>query len=68
MKKNTLCSTKLTTSFFNPLREYVNDELGMSGGEMFAYHSTGGSNLDMDDECFDSNGNAFLVRNFLLPT
>lgn len=47
--------------FFNPLREYVNDELGMSGGEMFAYHSTGGSNLDMEDECFDSNGNVLSL-------
>ena len=29
----------------------------MKGGEMFAYYSTGGSNLDMQDECFDVEGN-----------
>ena len=47
--------------FFIPLREHVNNELGTSGGEMFAYHSTGGSNLDMEDECFDAKGNVLSL-------
>ena len=42
--------------FFSVLRDSVMDELGVSGGEMFAYHSTGGSNLDMNDECYDVQG------------
>ena len=43
--------------FFSALKDSVIDELEMKGGEMFAYHSTGGSNLDMQDECFDVKGN-----------
>ena len=43
--------------FFRALKDSVINELGMKGGEMFAYHSTGGSNLDMQDECFDDKGN-----------
>ena len=43
--------------FFRALKDSVVNELGMKGGEMFAYHSTGGSNLDMQDECFNVQGN-----------
>ena len=43
--------------FFSALKDSVIDELEMKGGEMFAYYSTGGSNLDMQDECFDVEGN-----------
>ncbi len=31
-------------------------ELGYTGGDLFAYKETGGSNLDMDDECWDIEG------------
>lgn len=43
--------------FYQPFIDGVMDELGMSGGEMFAYYSTNGSNLDMKDDVFDSKGN-----------
>lgn len=43
--------------FYEGLREGVLDELGMSGGEMFAYRYTYGSNLDMADEVWDTDGN-----------
>ncbi|MFT6794321.1 MAG: aminopeptidase [Rubritalea sp.] len=43
--------------FYQPFIEGVMDELGMYGGEMFAYYSTNGSNLDMKDDVFDSAGN-----------
>lgn len=43
--------------FYEGLREGVLDELGMTGGEMFAYRYTYGSNLDMADEVWDTDGN-----------
>ncbi|MGB8166460.1 MAG: hypothetical protein WCF18_03145, partial [Chthoniobacteraceae bacterium] len=36
--------------FFQGLRNGVNYELGMTGGEMFAYQITGGSNLDLPEK------------------
>ena len=42
--------------FFNGLKDGVLAELGMSGGEMFAYELTGGSNLDLSDTCVDETG------------
>ena len=42
--------------FYEGLKEKVLDELGMTGGEMFAYRYTYGSNLDMKDEVWDTNG------------
>ncbi|HIM68751.1 MAG TPA: hypothetical protein EYM45_09340 [Verrucomicrobia bacterium] len=36
-------------SFYNALHEGVMTELGLTGGEFFAYEETGGSNLDLPD-------------------
>ena len=36
--------------FYRGLQDGALDDLGMSGGEMFAYQITGGSNLDLADE------------------
>jgi hypothetical protein len=33
------------------------EEMNYTGGELYAYHETGGSNLDMRDACYDINGN-----------
>ena len=52
---------KAYEEFFCKLQDGVMNELGMSGGEMFAYHATNGSNLDMQDECFDVNGSALSL-------
>lgn len=43
--------------FYEPFIDGVMDQLGMTGGEMFAYYTTNGSNLDMKDDVFDSEGN-----------
>ncbi|MGJ8654925.1 MAG: hypothetical protein ACSHX6_00635 [Akkermansiaceae bacterium] len=43
--------------FYQPFIDGVMDQLGMSGGEMFAYYTTNGSNLDMKDDVFDVEGN-----------
>jgi hypothetical protein len=47
--------------FFEGLRDGVMDELALTGGEMFAYVETGGSNLDMPDECVDMEGKALSL-------
>jgi hypothetical protein len=44
-------------NFYQALHNGVMEELGMTGGEMFAYYCTNGSNLDMKDDVFDSKGN-----------
>ncbi|MGJ8677960.1 MAG: hypothetical protein ACSHX0_10620 [Akkermansiaceae bacterium] len=43
--------------FYQALHGGVMDQLGMNGGEMFAYYCTNGSNLDMKDPCWDVDGN-----------
>ena len=37
------------THFYEGLKNGVMKELGLSGGEIFAYQITGGSNLDLPD-------------------
>ena len=39
------------------------EELNYTGGDLFAYHETGGSNLDMEDECYDIHGNKLSLDN-----
>ena len=43
--------------FYQPFIDGVMEKLGMSGGEMYAYYTTNGSNLDMKDDVFDVEGN-----------
>lgn len=43
--------------FYQGLKNGVMEELGMNGGEMFAYKTTNGSNLDLEDEVYDVDGN-----------
>ncbi|MGC6425881.1 MAG: hypothetical protein ACON5H_02670 [Akkermansiaceae bacterium] len=43
--------------FYQGLKSGVMAELGMTGGEMFAYKATNGSNLDLEDEVYDVAGN-----------
>ena len=42
--------------FYVGLKDGGMTELGLSGGEMFAYKMTNGSNLDLDDDCWDAAG------------
>jgi len=42
--------------FYEGLKEGVMAKLGMTGGEMFAYKCTNGSNLDLEDDVWDTNG------------
>jgi leucyl aminopeptidase (aminopeptidase T) len=43
--------------FYEALHEHAMEKLGMTGGEMFAYRCTKGSNLDLADEVWDTDGN-----------
>lgn len=48
--------------FYMGLKDGGLAALGASGGEMFAYPMTGGSNLDMDDVCVDMQGNTLSLE------
>lgn len=48
---------KAHESFYLGLQNGGLEALGMSGGEMFAYRCSGGSNLDLADEVWDTAGN-----------
>jgi aminopeptidase len=43
-------------AFYKELKNGVLAELGLEGGEMFAYQVTGGSNLDLPDEAVATDG------------
>lgn len=47
---------KAHEKFYLELKEGALKELGMTGGEMFAFKATGGSNLDLADACWDDAG------------
>ena len=53
---------KAYSVFFKGLQGNVADRLGITGGEMFAYHETGGSNLDLPDEAVDSSGRTISLE------
>ncbi len=49
---------KAHEEFYQPFNEgSALEELGMTGGEMYAYRCTHGSNLDLADEVWDVEGN-----------
>ena len=43
--------------FFKGFKSGVLEEMNWTGGEIYAYKETGGSNLDMEDDCYDPAGN-----------
>ena len=53
---------KAYSVFYQGLQGNVAKQLGVSGGEMFAYHETGGSNLDLPDEAVDSSGRTISLE------
>ena len=48
--------------FYQGLEQGLAEKLGVTGGEMFAYQETGGSNLDLPDEAVDSTGTAISLK------
>ena len=53
--------------FYKGFRNGALDEMNWTGGEIYAYKETGGSNLDMKDECFDPQGNQLSLDRDIYP-
>lgn len=53
--------------FYQELRDGAMDKLGMSGGEMFAFKCTHGSNLDLEDDVWDTAGNHLSLDRDIYP-
>jgi len=49
--------------FYKGFKTGALQEMNWTGGEIFAYRETGGSNLDMEDECYDPDGNLLSLDN-----
>ncbi len=53
--------------FYQGLKQGVMEELGLRGGEMFAYQITGGSNLDLPDEAWTPEGRKVSLAKDVYP-
>jgi hypothetical protein len=53
--------------FYQALHHGVMDELGLHGGELFAYQITGGSNLDMPDRAVAPDGTEVSLEKDIYP-
>lgn len=53
--------------FYMGLKNGVMDRLGLTGGELFAYKETLGSNLDLDDEAYAPDGRVLSFEKDLYP-
>ncbi len=54
--------------FYQALKDGALDALGMTGGEMFAFRCTRGSNLDLADDVWDTAGNQLSLDRDLYPS
>ena len=53
--------------FYQGLKDGAAEELKLSGGELFAYRITGGSNLDLPDEAFAPDGRQVSFAKDIFP-
>ncbi len=53
--------------FYQGLQNGALDDLGMTGGEMFAFRCTHGSNLDLEDEVWDTEGKLLSLDADIYP-
>jgi aminopeptidase len=53
--------------FYQTLADGALDDLGMTGGEMFAFRCTHGSNLDLADDVWDTGGNLLSLDRDIYP-
>ena len=58
---------KAYEEFYLGLKDGGLESLGLTGGEMFAYPMTYGSNLDLKDECVDVDGNQLSLDRDIYP-
>jgi len=54
-------------SFYNPFHAGLLARMGLTGGEIYAYKVTGGSNLDLPDEAFDPSGKGISLSSDVYP-
>lgn len=54
-------------TFFRGLRDGGLQELGLVGGELYAYQITGGSNLDLPDVCVAADGTTLSLSRDIYP-
>lgn len=55
------------THFYDALKNGVLEEIGLKGGEIFAYQVTGGSNLDLPDLAFALDGREISLSRDVYP-
>jgi len=55
-------------TFYQALKNGVAAELGLEVGGFYAYHITGGSNLDLPDEAYDAQGRRVSLERDVYPT
>lgn len=53
--------------FYEGLRDGVMEKLGMTGGDLYAYRCTHGSNLDLQDEVWDTDGSLLSLDGDIYP-
>lgn len=58
---------KAYEEFYLGLKDGGLEALGMSGGEMFAFPMTHGSNLDLADDCYDAEGGQLSLDHDIYP-
>ncbi len=58
---------KAHEAFYLGLKNGAMAELGLSGGEMYAYRTTHGSNLDLQDEAWDTTGGQLSLDRDIYP-
>ena len=58
---------KAVEIFVEGLANATMRDLGMTGGNIFAYLTTHGSNLDMEDSCWDTSGNLMSLDRDIYP-
>ena len=68
LKNTELTIQRNAVKFFHEaLNNGTMDELGLQGGEIFAYKITGGSNLDLPDQAFTPDGNSVSLEKDVYP-
>ncbi len=58
---------KAHEAFYQALHGGAMEALGMTGGDMFAYRTTHGSNLDLQDEVWDTQGHLLSLDADIYP-
>ncbi len=58
---------KAVEVFYNGLKDGVLNELNYTDGAIYAYKITGGSNLDLPDECYDKSGSQLSLEKDIYP-